>query len=387
MHSKKLKLSTGDVLFKAGDQPNSAYLLESGFMEVSAIQDGEKIILGTLRNGDILGEMAVIDNNPRTATVLATTDCVLLEIDKEQFAERLLRSDPIVRSLLDGLIRRYRGALASMSGTKEAVTKHVQTTVLKKVTVEKIRLETQLKEALDNHALDLRFQPLLDLQHDMLVGYEALVRWDHPERGFISPAEFIALAEETNLIAEVGEYVVEEACGAIRQLIDAGASPHPFVSVNISVKQLNQVDLITRVAQCVKDHGLKAGSLKLEITESQSATNSDIKTMLDVCHKHKIKVALDDFGTGYSNLTQLHELDFDTIKIDQAFTRGFDNNARSLILVDSIVDMCHALGADVLIEGIETQEMLDLATKLNCKYAQGYFIGKPEKLDVLLSKF
>jgi len=386
LQSKKHNLKAGDILFKAGDPPNSAYLLESGFMEVSATQDNMKIILGTLSSGDILGEMAVIDNNPRTATVSATTDCVLLEIDKEQFAERLLRSDPIVRSLLEGLIGRYRGALATLRGVEKADPGHIETTVLKKVTVEKIRLETQLKEALDNHALDLRFQPLLDLQHNLVVGYEALVRWDHPERGFISPAEFIALAEETNLIAEVGQYVIEEACESIKALIEAGASPHPFVSVNVSVKQLDQPEFIEKIADCVSARGLKPGSLKLEITESQSASSSQIKDILDRCHEHKIKVALDDFGTGYSNLTQLHELDFDTIKVDQAFTRGFENNPRSLILVDSIVDMCHSLGADVLIEGIETKEMLDLSAKLNCKYAQGYFIGMPQKLEDITAK-
>jgi len=197
LHSKKLKLNTGDILFRAGDKPDSAYLIETGLLEVSAIQDDSKIILATLRDGDILGEMAVIDNNPRTATVTATTSCVLLEIDREQFAERLLRSDPIVRSLLEGLLRRYRSALSTLAGDDDFEQQQLQTTVLKKVTVEKIRLESQLKEAIDNNALDLRFMPIYHIEHKFTAGYEALVRWDHPEKGFISPAEFIALAEET----------------------------------------------------------------------------------------------------------------------------------------------------------------------------------------------
>jgi len=355
LQSKKVHLKSGDTLFRTGDPPDSAYLVESGFLEVSSGQEGNKLVLASLRSGDILGEMAVIDNNSRTATVTATTDCILLEIDREQFAERLLRSDPIIRSLLEGLIRRYRNALSTLRGEQITGKGFAQTTVLKKVTVEKIRLETQLKEALDNHALDLRFQAIYDIQQKLIVGYEALVRWNHPEHGYISPTEFIALAEETN------------------------------VAVNISIKQIQQPGFIDAIRKCISNHGLNESSLVLEITESQTAAITEIKNFLESCHKHKLKVALDDFGTGYSNMTQLHELNFNTIKIDQAFTRELGHNPRSLILVENIIGMCRSLGSKVLIEGIESQEMLDMATKFNCNYAQGYFIGKPETIDKILA--
>ena len=384
MTTLRKELKAGTVLFREGDAPNCAYLIESGIISVQASQNGETIELGKLDSGDILGEMAVIDDAPRTATAIAETDCVLFEINKDQFVERLVKTDPVVRYLLVGLLKRYRKTLASLKG-EQIEERFADTDIFERITIDKIRLEGQLKNALDNDALDVRYQPVLDIAADKITGYEALVRWNHPERGLISPDEFVSLAEETALILEVGEYVIGKACEAIKALIANDPESIPFVSVNVSAIQLSHPGLFEHIVECVKRTGIPEESLKIEITEGLALEHKEVQRTIELCHQHGMKVALDDFGTGYSNMTLLHKMNFDTIKVDQAFSRGMVEDSRSIILVKSIVDMCHSLEADVLVEGIESDVMLDILKNLGCKYGQGYHIGIPQTLDELLS--
>ena len=328
--------------------------------------------------------MAVIDEAPRTATAVALTDCMLFPIDRAQISERLSKTDPIIRSLLEGQLKRYRGALAAMQGRRDA---HSDAdTPSAQVGIGKIRLETHLREALANDGLDVRYQPLLHVPSGKIAGYEALVRWTHPIRGPISPMEFVALAEETSLIVPIGEYVFDTACKAVSRFIAAGADPKPFIAVNVSARQMGHPGLIERIVARVDAAGLPRGSLKVEITESQALDYAQVAAIIELCHSHGIKVALDDFGTGYSHLTHMHKLAFDTMKVDQAFSREMLEDPRSMAIVEAIVRMGKALGADIVVEGIETEAMLQALRELGCDYAQGYLIGKPQTLDELLAK-
>ena len=384
MAKKKIQLKSGDVLFRLGDLPDSAYLIESGFMEVSAIQDGRKVILGNLRKGEIVGEMAVIDSNPRTATVIATSDCTLIAIDRDQFAERLANSDTIVRSLLDGLIRRYRDSIAHLRGELAEVDPFRDTTMLKTLTVSKIRLESQLKTALEEEQLNVIFQPIYDNENEKTAGYEALIRWNHPEQGMMSPADFITIAEETSLIADVGAYAIESSCKALRQLMDAGADSDIFISVNVSTKQINDENFIDNINQCIKEHNLDNTQLVIEITESHAAKAENLTSFIRKCHINNYRVSLDDFGTGYSNLSQLYTMSYDTIKIDKAFTRNIEYSPKTFQFLNSLVEMSHSLDAATLIEGIETQEQFAKVKELGCKYTQGYLIGAPMDIQEIL---
>lgn len=383
MINKRKYLNKNEVVFYKGEQPDYAYLVEKGTLLVFSDKDAKTSPLGTVHAGDLLGEMAILDNFPRTATVIAETDCVLLKIDPIQFAERISNADPIIASLLESLLKRYRLALANINGHTSENQAH-EKSIIEKVMVEKIRLESQFKNALATNSLDVRYQPLLEIATDQIVGYEALMRWQHPERGFISPAEFIKLAEETSLIVEVGEFVIDTACQAVSTLIEHGASPSPFIAVNVAPNQLSHPGLIERIVERVDKAGLPKGSLKIEVTESQTLVSKEVQKTINLCHEHGIKVALDDFGTGYSNLTQLHEFNFDTIKVDQAFVKTAETNPRSMILIKSIIEMCHLLGADVLIEGIEDKKTLDKLNEYHCRYAQGYGIGMPQTLDDII---
>jgi EAL domain-containing protein (putative c-di-GMP-specific phosphodiesterase class I) len=379
----RIQLSAGEVLFREGDLPTTAFLIEAGELEISMLQHGKRVVLSRLSAGDLLGEMAVIDDAARTATAIAATDCILFPIDREQITERLAATDPIIRSLLEGQLKRYRGALAAMQGKQQDRVDNGDTPT-EQLGIGKIRLETHLREALANDGLDVRYQPLLHVASSKIAGYEALVRWNHPERGPISPVEFVALAEETSLIVPVGEYVFDTACKAVQRFIESGAEPKPFVAVNVSARQLGHPGLIDRIVARVDAAGVPRGSLKVEITESQALNYELVAGVIDLCHRHGIKVALDDFGTGYSHLTHLHRLPFDTLKVDQAFTHSMLTDPRSMAIVEAIIRMGKAIGADIVVEGIETPELLEALRSLDCDYAQGYLIGKPQTLDELI---
>jgi len=381
---ERVHLSINEILFSEGDSPTVAFLIESGEIEISTVRDGEILVLSKLMTGDLLGEMAVIDDAPRTATARALTDCVLFQIDRTQISERLASTDPIIRALLEGQLKRYRGALAAMQGKK--ISQDDGVTASESLGVGKIRLESQLREALNTGGLDVRYQPLLHVQSNKIAGYEALVRWNHPERGQISPVEFVALAEETSLIVPVGEYVFDTACAAVKTFIENGADPKPFIAVNVSARQLAHPGLIERIVARVDAAGLPKGSLKVEITESQALNYGMVEKVISLCHDHGIKVALDDFGTGHSHLTHLHKLAFDTMKVDQAFSRSMLEHPRSMAIVKAIVAMGKAIDADIVVEGIETEDMLQALRDLGCDYAQGYLIGKPQMLDELLAR-
>jgi diguanylate cyclase len=387
MSTARITLAAGEVVFRQGDLPTTAFLIEAGRVEISTSRSGDLVLLATLGAGDLLGEMAVIDDAPRTATAIAVEACVLLAIDRAAIGERLQQADPIVRSLLEGQLRRYRGALAAMQGgsADTIAAESGQASQAEQIGIHKFRLESQLRDALFNNGLDLRLQPLFEIAKGKLAGYEALVRWNHPERGPISPLEFIALAEETSLINPVGEYVLDAAISALQALKQHDARDVPFIAINVSPRQLAETGLIERIVERTRAVGIAPDRIKVEITESQMVDYPTVRTLIQRCHEFGIKVAMDDFGTGYSNLGHLHELEFDSVKVDQAFPRQMMDSPRAMGLMRSIIDMLHAIGADVVVEGIETQAQLDAIAAMGVRYAQGYLIGKPMLLEEVIA--
>ncbi len=380
MSDSLLRLAAGAVLFREGDAPTTAFILEEGQIEIHATQRGRPVVLAVLGPGTIVGEMAVIDDAPRTATATALCDCRLLVIDRAQFAERIRCSDPIVRALLHGTMQRYRSTLSALQGGKREAFVVASNEA---AGVGKMRLEYELRAALSNGSLDVRYQPVLNVSSGRIAGFEALVRWTHPERGPISPIEFVTLAEETSLIVPVGEYVFDTACKAAREFIDT-AGRALFVAVNVSARQLRAPGLLERVIARVDDAQLPRGSIKIEITESQVLEPVLMQGFIGLCHQHGMQVALDDFGTGYSNLTQLHQIPFDTIKIDQRFVRQMLFEPRSMAIVETIVAMAKALGASTVVEGVESEAELAVLRRLGCDYVQGWLVGRPQTLAELL---
>jgi diguanylate cyclase len=387
MSTVRVTLADGDVVFREGDAPTTAFLVEEGRIDINTEREGDVVRLATLGPGDLLGEMAVIDDAPRTATAIAAGPAVLLAIDRAAIGERLQQADPIIRSLLEGQLRRYRGALAAMQGRVEASAQRPLAAISEseQLGIGKFRLESQLREALQKDGLDLRLQPLFEIAENRIAGFEALVRWNHPERGHISPLEFIALAEETSLINPVGEYVLGAAIAALQALQKNDLVHAPFIAINVSPRQLAETGLIERIVQRTRAVGVPPERIKVEITESQMVDYPTVQRLIQRCHEHGIKVAMDDFGTGFSNLGHLHALEFDSVKVDQAFPRQMMQSPRAMALLRSIVDMIHAIGADVVVEGIETAEQLEVLRSMGVRYAQGYVIGKPLLLEEVLA--
>ena len=375
---------TGDIIFAEGDAPSGAFLIECGRIEISTMQFGERRVLAELGPGMLLGEMAVIDDSPRTATARALTQCRLTPIDADQFAERLAAADPVVRALLMSQLTRYRSALATLAGDAPSnghplVSAHAEDAGA----FDKIRLESELRTALERKELEVRLQPIEEIISGRIAGHEALVRWQHPQRGAVSPAEFIRLAEETSLIVPIGDYILERVCDMLVELRRRGCKPLPFIAVNLSARQLEDPGLVERILGYLRERELPPDRLKLEITESLVLDNQRIGELLARCHGAGMHVALDDFGTGYSNLGPLLTLSFDQIKLDGSFVKALDR-PRGVAMVGVIVAMARALDCDLVAEGVETREQREILHRLGCRYAQGWLVGKPVALaDVL----
>lgn len=242
-----------------------------------------------------------------------------------------------------------------------------------------LQLETDMRRALERQEFLVVYQPIMSLSTGKLRGFEALVRWPHPERGLISPMDFIPVAEDTGMIVQLGEWVLREACQQMHQWqVLFPSDPAIFMSVNLSVKQFSQQDLIDRVVVILKETKLPATSLKLEITESAVMENVETAIkMLKHLRDLGVQLSMDDFGTGYSSLSYLHRFPINTLKIDRSFiTRMVENNENAEI-VRTICGLAQNLEMDVVAEGVETPEQLAILRALGCKYAQGYFFSKP----------
>ena len=244
----------------------------------------------------------------------------------------------------------------------------------------RMALEVSLRPALARGEFELHYQPRYALDGTELVGMEALIRWNHPQRGQVSPQQFIGIAEETGLIVEIGRWVLEEACTRTRQLIDEHGRSI-MVSVNVSARQLAQAGFADEVRTTLARSGLPPACLELELTES--ALIEDIErtaSMLRELKRLGIKLAVDDFGTGYSGLAYLRRFPIDILKLDRSFVLQQDDNVSTFDFVKAFVDLAHALGMSVVAEGVETGEVLDFLRAARCDQAQGYYLARPMPL-------
>jgi len=243
--------------------------------------------------------------------------------------------------------------------------------------LENLKLENQLRRAIDEGQLEVFYQPRLNLAEDRLDAAEALVRWNHPQQGLLAPGYFIALAEETGLIIPLGEFVLRQACRQARQWqLDGLAAIR--VSVNLSVKQLRQGNFVSLVRQVLEDTGLPAHMLELELTESQLL--DDIDNAISISQQLRalgVKLAIDDFGTGYSSLSYLKRFPVDFVKIDRSFISELEQFGDDAAIVRAIIAMVHSLELQVVAEGVETQAQMDFLKEQRCDEIQGYLISRP----------
>ncbi len=253
-------------------------------------------------------------------------------------------------------------------------------TTIQNNTLEILEIETDLRIALQHREFHLNYQPIISLNTATIVGFETLVRWNHPYKGFISPGKFIPIAEQTNLILPLGMWILQEACQQIRVWQDRLSGKHTdfTVSVNISGKQFEQEDFIQQLDQIVADTGIDIKHLKLEITETLLMNNIEIADR--VFHQlkdRKIQLAIDDFGTGYSSLSYLDRFPVDTLKIDRSFVSRLNEKNQASTIVKATIDLAHNLGFNVVAEGVESQQQIDQLKDWGCEFAQGFLYAKP----------
>jgi EAL domain-containing protein (putative c-di-GMP-specific phosphodiesterase class I) len=242
-----------------------------------------------------------------------------------------------------------------------------------------LQLKTDIRRALERDEFFIQYQPIVALDNFSLRGFEALVRWQHPTRGLISPMDFIPVAEETGQIVAVGQWALREACRQMSRWQRRYPSETPlFISVNLSSRQFTQPDLLEQVRFILDETKLDPRCLKLEITESVVMENIDKATeMLRQLRALGVRLAIDDFGTGYSSLSYLHRFPIDTLKVDRSFVMRMVDNNENIEIVRTILMLAQNLGMDVVAEGVETKEQLALLRKLGCENGQGYFFSRP----------
>jgi diguanylate cyclase (GGDEF)-like protein/PAS domain S-box-containing protein len=249
--------------------------------------------------------------------------------------------------------------------------------------LQRMTLENDLRRALKRDELFVCYQPIVSLDNQAMCGVEALIRWQHPEQGLISPLEFIPIAEDTGMIVEIGEWVLRESCKQLK-IWQTNTSQPLMLCVNLSARQLMQVNIVDRIAQILYDTRIDPTCLKLEITESVLAENPEMATKkLLQLRDIGIQIAIDDFGTGYSSLSYLHNFPINTLKIDRSFIDGLEADGEKLELVRAILTLVKSLGIDAVAEGIETSDQLNSLLGLSCKYGQGYLFSQPVAASVI----
>ncbi|MBL4773105.1 MAG: EAL domain-containing protein [Alcanivoracaceae bacterium] len=380
-----LKFKKGEQVFRVGDGADCAYIVEVGIISLYAetISDSRIARLG---KGELLGEMGVINNESRTVSAFAETDVELLVIDREQITKRLQNSDPIIRGVMELLLRRIRNMLNHSISDGFSIDYDDKTVA---EGVHKIRFEKELFLAFENNEIINVYQPIVDLKSGNIAGFEALSRWQHSKIGMVSPFEFITLAEESDFIIPMGLKIFDNACKQLvgfqqaRNQFNADLEPL-FMSINVSAAQLAAKSFLDEIKKITNKYHIDPSHIKIEITESQVVDYKHVLTWIDDCNAFGFKLSLDDFGTGYSGFQHLLELDFHTIKIDQTFVKSIDENPKSMIMLEVITNMAKRMGMSVVAEGIEDSRRADILTKIGVDYGQGYYFYKPMKPEILL---
>ena len=250
-------------------------------------------------------------------------------------------------------------------------------THLRAQAIVRLGLEADLHQAVRRREFRLLYQPIRSTADGRMLGVEALLRWRHPERGTLGPADFLDLAEESGLIVPIGAWVLEEALRQTARWTASGDWTGRWTAVNLSTRQLADARLATHALETLSANGLDPSTLHLEVTESMLADDPGAISALDRLHSEGVRIAIDDFGTGYSSLAYLRRIPVDTIKIDRSFIANIDRSGQDATIVTAIIAMAHALDLDVTAEGVERKEQLDVLERLGCDAVQGYFLARP----------
>jgi EAL domain-containing protein (putative c-di-GMP-specific phosphodiesterase class I) len=381
--------AAGRHVFNAGDIGDCAYLIEEGKIEVLVGEVGHQRCVSVMGAGEMFGEIALIDQKPRTATVRALERTVLVPIQRTLVDDLLAKSDPILRHLLLVILERFRNQVTntpSQNAFSPAQSK--QRAVTKKEATRKLSLAHAISRALTREEFRLYYQPICDLKHGHIAGFEALIRWEHPVKGLISPLDFLPLAEQSKQIREIGLWTLDHACRDWMSLKTLTKVDQPFVSVNLSALQLTSSTLVKDVKAVMHKYTMPPKELKLELTETVMVEHPEAALkILNELIALGISLALDDYGTGHSGLDYLQRYPIGTMKIDRSFAAYVAKSSQSLEIVRSSITLAHSLGMNVVAEGIETEDVRAQLIAFNCEFGQGWLFDKASPLPDLMARY
>lgn len=388
---KRMSFKKGDFIFKINDKRDVAYIIEKGqvnlFGRASESQHNPSITIG---DGEIFGESAILEGGCRSASAVAETDVDAFVLSRSVLQSRMDELDPLVHLIISMLLDKYcRSRLVEAGAVpqdkkfefsdteKQLVTAYEEQ---KKVVLKELQMEQELRRALENRELKAYLQPIIDFATGCVRGYETLVRWHHPEKGVIFPNDFIPIAERTHVVQLIDERMLEAACALVPRLQDIAGddAKDMFISVNLSGANFDDETVVARVIKALGKANFDPKQIKLEITESALVNDAEQATrILSKLKKTGVQIALDDFGTGYSSLGYLHKFQIDTLKIDRSFVTELNESEKALDIIKAVVGLAHTFNLDIVAEGIEQPNEIEVLKNLGCQYGQGYYFGKP----------
>jgi diguanylate cyclase len=393
----------GEVIFRQGDPGISAFIIESGRVSININKNGEEIPLTVLGEGEIFGEMAIIDRLPRSATAVALDQCRLTIVSQEVLVERIQAADPVVRLLLSMFIRRTREMHKNLVKTVPQPTasapqsnQPAQTSAgadtgkpslslvrPDKEALDEVRFASEINLAFSKKEFRLNYQPIVNLQTAKVAGYEALIRWHSPSLGVIQPGGFMSVIEESAIMIPVGRWILQQAMTDLVQLRKAGG-PDLFMSVNVSPRQFLDPIFVQHLESVRQSCGLEPKAIKLEFTEQMFIQATAVVGIIERCRNLGYRISLDDFGTGYSSISYLRDINMDELKIDQTFVRSILVDPRAKSITGAMISLAKALSLNCIAEGIESGAVAAELVLLGCSLGQGFHFGKPQGLEYYL---
>ena len=377
-----------DKIFQEGAEGNCAYLIESGSVEISVLRGNRNVSICILGEGDLFGEMALIDSGVRTATATAIEETCLVSIYRNLIEKKLTKTDPTIKHLLHLVLKRFRNIHDSLTQdglqTPEKEDKDLDNipSETQQLFIQHIRTASDIREALNRDEFRLYYQPIIAIDDDRLAGFEALIRWRHPEHGLIPPVEFLSVMENTGQILPVGVWIVERACHDFNKFSKEhyklfGSSAPLFLSINLSANQLADAEHMMQLANIVHRTGVDPACIKLEVTETVLIDELEqAQQMLTTLQDQNFGASLDDFGTGYSSLSHLQKFPVDSIKIDRSFINRMLSDHNSMQIVKASIGLAKTLDLVVVAEGVESKEEVEQLIDMGCSYCQGYYYAK-----------
>ena len=378
-----LHLKAGDVLYSAGDYATDVFIIASGQM---AVYEGGKIqgrASETRYPGDILGELAVLTGLPRQVSTCAITDTTLFKISSSQIQHEFTLVDPLLRACIETSITYNQHLLeAQQFAAKQRPQKLLAAQIL-----EKIEFEVDLLNSIEANDFSMVYQPIVLLNSSEVIGFEALMRWSHPVRGYVPPDVFIKVAERLGVIGTLTDFALIQSCRTLKKLQNQDDGKQRFfASVNISGHDIGRKDFADKLAFILDQNDIAPEQIKLEVTET--AIIPKTQTVTDNLHAFRklgCGLSIDDFGTGYSNLAYLKTLPLSTLKIDRSFSSDAHQNPVSGSIVSMLINLGADLNIDIIAEGVETDEDVRTLSNLGCNLAQGYFFHRPTTQEALLT--